>query len=50
MYSLISGVGIFFLGSGVTCYHGVAGIMHPPVLESLPVVSSVCVHVSVCCE
>lgn len=41
VYSLISGVGIFFLGSGVTCYHGVAGIMHPPVLESLPVAFSV---------
>jgi zinc transporter 9 len=50
VYSLISGVGIFFLGSGVSCYHGVLGIMHPPVLESLPVVSyqsglSICVWV-----
>jgi zinc transporter 9 len=41
VYSLISGVGIFFLGSGVSCYHGVLGIMHPPVLESLPVAFSV---------
>jgi zinc transporter 9 len=41
IYSLISGVGIFFMGAGVTCYHGVIGIMHPPVLESLPVAFSV---------
>lgn len=41
VYSLISGVGIFFLGAGVTCYHGVMGLLHPPVLESLPVAFSV---------
>ena len=38
VYSLISGVGIFFLGAGVTMYHGVMGLIHPPVLEFLPAV------------
>jgi hypothetical protein len=32
-------VGIFFLGAGVTCYHGVMGLLHPHVLENIPVVS-----------
>ncbi|XP_065885734.1 proton-coupled zinc antiporter SLC30A9, mitochondrial-like isoform X2 [Dysidea avara] len=36
VYSLISGVGIFFLGAGVTVYHGVTGLIHPPVLHFLP--------------
>lgn len=39
MYSLISGVGIFFLGAGVTCYHGILNLIHPPTLEALPIVS-----------
>jgi len=39
VYSLISGVGIFFLGAGVTVYHGVMGLIHPPVLHFLPAVS-----------
>jgi len=38
VYSLISGVGIFFLGAGVTVYHGAMGLFHPPVLEFLPAV------------
>ena len=33
--SLISGVGIFFLGTGVTWYHGVQGFMQPVELTSL---------------
>lgn len=36
VYSLISGVGIFFLGAGVTVYHGAMGLFHPPMLEFLP--------------
>ena len=38
VYSLISGVGIFFLGAGVTVYHGAMGLFHPPMLEFLPAV------------
>jgi len=34
VYSLISGVGIFFLGAGVIVYHGAMELFHPPVLES----------------
>ena len=34
--SLISGVGIFFMGAGVTAYHGVTGLMrHEHQFESL---------------
>ena len=29
IWSLISAVGIFFLGCGVTIYHGVSHLMHP---------------------
>ncbi|KAJ7379538.1 hypothetical protein OS493_015330 [Desmophyllum pertusum] len=35
VYSLISGVGIFFLGAGVTVYHGVTGLFNPAPLENL---------------
>lgn len=38
VYSLISGVGIFFLGAGVTVYHGVAGLINPAPLENLAMV------------
>ena len=41
MYSLISGVGIFFLGAGVTCYHGIMGLIHPHVIENIPLAFSV---------
>lgn len=33
--SLVSGVGIFFLGTGLSIYHGVMGIMNPETMESL---------------
>jgi zinc transporter 9 len=36
VYSLISGVGIFILGAGVTVYHGIMSLLHPPLLVSLP--------------
>jgi len=29
VWAMISAVGIFFLGCGVTLYHGVSGLMHP---------------------
>jgi len=32
-YSLMSAVGIFVLGCGVTLYHGVHSILHPPELQ-----------------
>ncbi|XP_028397753.1 zinc transporter 9-like [Dendronephthya gigantea] len=41
VYSLISGVGIFFLGSGVSVYHGISDLFNPPVLASLPLALSV---------
>ena len=43
VYSLISGVGIFFLGSGVSVYHGISDLFNPPVLASLPLVGY-CLH------
>ncbi|XP_071087873.1 proton-coupled zinc antiporter SLC30A9, mitochondrial-like [Haliotis cracherodii] len=33
--SLISGVGIFCLGSGLSCYHGIQGFLHPEQLGSM---------------
>ena len=49
MYSLISAVGIFFLGAGVSVYHGVATLMAAHTLQSLPLVRcvrTVCVCVA----
>eukprot|EP00795_Rhopilema_esculentum_P000261 gene261-9909_t len=40
-YSLISGVGIFFLGCGFSVYHGISVILHPTQLTSLPVAFAV---------
>ncbi len=34
VWSLISAVGIFFLGCGVTAYHGVHTLLHPEPIES----------------
>lgn len=33
--SLISGVGIFMMGAGLSWYHGVMGLLHPQPIESL---------------
>ncbi|XP_062899297.1 proton-coupled zinc antiporter SLC30A9, mitochondrial isoform X3 [Mobula hypostoma] len=33
--SLISGVGIFMMGAGLSMYHGVSGLLHPHHIESL---------------
>ncbi|KFM82412.1 Zinc transporter 9, partial [Stegodyphus mimosarum] len=33
--SLVSGVGIFFLGTGLSIYHGIMGILNPDAMESL---------------
>lgn len=41
VYSLISGVGIFLLGAGVTVYHGVISLLYPPALAHIPAVSKV---------
>lgn len=35
VWALMSAVGIFFLGCGVTLYHGVQSLMHPHELEGL---------------
>lgn len=35
VWALMSAVGIFFLGCGVTVYHGVQSLLHPHELESL---------------
>lgn len=35
VWALISAVGIFFLGCGVTVYHGIRSLMHPHELEGL---------------
>ena len=39
--SLISGVGILCLGSGLSIYHGVNGLLHPSSLEHIPVALTV---------
>lgn len=39
--SLVSGVGIFFLGAGLSFYHGIMGILTPESMESLYWVSIV---------
>ena len=33
VFSLISGVGIFFLGCGVSTYHGISGLITPHNIE-----------------
>ncbi|KAG1652139.1 Zinc transporter 9 [Nymphon striatum] len=33
--SLISGVGIFFLGTGLSIHHGITGLFHPGTMENL---------------
>lgn len=38
--SLISGVGIFMMGAGLSWYHGIMGLLHPEPIESLLWVSS----------
>lgn len=35
IWALISAVGIFFLGCGVTIYHGIHSLMHPHQLDSI---------------
>jgi len=37
VWSLISAVGVFFLGSGVTVYHGISSLVTPPELTDLPI-------------
>jgi zinc transporter 9 len=37
VWALMSGVGIFFLGCGVTVYHGVLNLLHPRHLQDLGV-------------
>lgn len=32
--SLISGVGIFCVGTGLSVYHGIYGLLHPEEIES----------------
>lgn len=40
--SLISGVGIFMMGAGLSWYHGIMGLLHPEPIESLLWVSDFC--------
>ena len=35
VWALISAVGIFFLGCGVTIYHGIESLLHPKELKDL---------------
>jgi zinc transporter 9 len=37
VWALISAVGIFFLGAGLTLYHGVLGLIHPHTPENISV-------------
>jgi zinc transporter 9 len=41
VWALLSGVGIFFLGCGVTVYHGVHNFLHPRPLENLGIALTV---------
>lgn len=47
--SLISGVGIFMMGAGLSWYHGIMGLLNPQPIESLLWVS-VCVDSSLSVE
>ena len=44
--SLVSGVGIFFVGAGFSFYHGIMGLMHPEQLGSLVWVNNYAVIIS----
>jgi len=37
VWSLISGVGIFFLGCGVSVYHGISGLLQPHEIENFQI-------------
>ena len=41
--SLVSGVGILCIGSGLSIYHGISGLLHPNELDSMFWVSY-CAH------
>ena len=41
VWALISGVGIFFLGCGVSLYHGVNGLLHPTAIIHHPITPAV---------
>jgi len=43
IWAMISAVGIFFLGCGVTVYHGIHSLMHPEPLEQMGVAAVVLV-------
>lgn len=45
--SLISGVGIFMMGAGLSWYHGIMGLLHPEPIQSLLWVSVLCWLLSV---
>ena len=45
--SLISGVGIFMMGAGLSWYHGIMGLLHPQQMESLLWVSGSVILMSV---
>jgi len=43
IWAMISAVGIFFLGCGVTLYHGIHSLMHPEPLEQMGIAAGVLV-------
>uniref|UniRef100_A0A8C8HWC9 Proton-coupled zinc antiporter SLC30A9, mitochondrial n=1 Tax=Oncorhynchus tshawytscha TaxID=74940 RepID=A0A8C8HWC9_ONCTS len=45
--SLISGVGIFMMGAGLSWYHGIMGLLHPQPIESLLWVSGATLLVAI---
>uniref|UniRef100_A0A8D0KYA6 Proton-coupled zinc antiporter SLC30A9, mitochondrial n=1 Tax=Strix occidentalis caurina TaxID=311401 RepID=A0A8D0KYA6_STROC len=44
--SLISGVGIFMMGAGLSWYHGIIGLLHPHPIESLLWVTTLLVAIN----
>jgi solute carrier family 30 (zinc transporter), member 9 len=43
VWSLISGVGIFFIGCGVSLYHGIHSLIDPTPIHSMPLALGMCV-------
>lgn len=40
-WALLSAVGVFFVGAGVTAYHGITSLLHPEPVEFSPIVFAV---------
>lgn len=41
IFALVSAVGVFFIGAGITAYHGITSLIHPEPVEFTPIVFGV---------